>query len=117
MSANPAPKQANIRVSLVTHQKLTQKKNDDGHASYDSVILTLLSDALNDQEDEEEEEEALEAASPEPKKRKKNVREALITVDLVKQREGMMRDYTGLTIPQFEMLCARMKEEVSHFVF
>lgn len=117
MSNGSTRNKPTIHVSAETLEKLHEKKRDGGHSSLEDLIQTLLSGALNNREDEQEEEEALAATSPDPQKRTKKVREALITVDLVKERDGMMEDYTGLTIEQFDKLCARMNEEVSHFVF
>lgn len=117
MSSKCTPKQTTIRVSVDTAEKVTEKKLADGAASSDEVIRTLLFGAVNNGKDDDGEQEVPSTAESDVKKRKILVREALISVDLIKERDGMMEDYTGLTIEQFDKLCARMNEEVSHFVF
>lgn len=115
MSNNRTPKQTTIRVSADTAEKVRGKKEADGAASIDEVIRSLFSGAVNNNDDDDEEQEVPPNAESDGKKRKILVQEALITVDLIKKRVGMMLDYAGVTGPQFDMLFERLEEEVRNF--
>ena len=117
MSDNRTPNRSTIHVSPGTKEKLEEKKEAGGHRSLAATVRTLVFESENNGNDDDGEQEVPPAAESDGKKRKILVREALISVDLIKERVGMMEHYTGLTIEQFDKLCARMNEEVSHLVF
>ena len=97
-------------------KSLRKKKEAGGHRSLAATVRTLVFESENNGNDDDGEQEVPPAAESDGKKRKILVREALISVDLIKERDGMMLDYAGVTVPQFEMLFERLEEEVRNFI-
>ena len=108
MSSSSKP--TTIKVAAATKEKLKKWKDEIGAKSMDALFDAMTVGQRGPsppvpREDEEED------ADPAPqKKRKINVREALYSIEIMSDREGMLECLTGFDLAAVNLLIRRFSE-------
>jgi len=108
--ADAHKRRANVDIDHDVHEDLKKVKTDNGLKKIGDAVR-VLADHYFDRVDvpESEENDGEDAGEPE-KRRKINVREELYSLEILSEREGMLKYYTGFDRSEVDLLVRRFSE-------